>query len=149
MTDMMNDIMTDTITHYALTLSILFSCVCILAGALTFIRLRAEKRQEKRKIRMLCGKVEAILNDSAKNSEAPAFSDSLDHAAMVTKFQQPRLELQTGKLGEVPEKYKFFANLAARGMSTDEISEVLGISLAEAGQLATLAFISSKGSCFE
>lgn len=141
--------MTDTMTQYALTLTSLFSCVCILAGALTFIRLRAEKRQEQRKITMLCEKVEAILNDTSRDSEAPAFADSLDHAAIVTKFQQPRLELQAGKSGDVPEKYKFFANLAARGMSTDEISEVLGISLAEAGQLATLAFISSKEGCFD
>ncbi len=134
-------------THATLTLIILFSGLCMVSGLTGFIILRRRKKRDLDKIRSLCGKVESALNDNEGIRDAPAFADSLKDAAIATGFQQPRLELQAGKAGGVPEKYKFFSGLVTRGMSTDEISEVLGISPAEAGQLATLAFISRREGC--
>ena len=134
-------------THATLTLIILFSGLCMVSGLTGFIILRRRKKRDLDKIRSLCGKVESALNDNKDIRRKAAFTDSLEDAAINTGFQQPRLKLQAGKSGSVPEKYKFFAGLVARGMSTDEISEVLGISPAEAGQLATLAFISRRERC--
>jgi len=134
-------------THATQTLIIFFPGLCMLAATGCFLTLRRRKMLEQEKIKTLYRKVESALNDNEGIRETPAFADSLRNAAIAGKFQQPRLELQAGKAGSVPEKYKFFASLVARGMSTDEISEILGISLAEAGQLATLSFISRKEGC--
>ncbi|HHD57050.1 MAG TPA: hypothetical protein ENK89_05160 [Desulfobulbaceae bacterium] len=129
-------------THATLTLNILFSVLCTVAGVTGFIFIRRRQRREREKIKTLCRKVKSALNDNEDIRKTPVFADSLKNASIVTGFQQPRLELQAGKAGRVPEKYKFFAGLIARGMSTNEISEILGISPAEAGQLATLSVIS-------
>ncbi len=134
-------------THTTLTLIILLLTLCTVSGLTGFMVLRRRKRKELEKIKTLCRKVKSALNDNEGIRDAPAFADSLKDAAITTGFQQPRLELQAGKAGGVPEKYKFFSGLVARGMSTDEISEILGISPAEAGQLATLAFISRREGC--
>ena len=134
-------------THTTLTLIILFSGLCTVSGLIGFMALRRRQRREQEKIRTLCTKLESALSDTADIRPTAAFADSLKDAAIATGFQQPRLKLQAGKAGGVPEKYKFFSGLVARGMSTDEISEILGISQAEAGQLATLAFISRREGC--
>ncbi len=126
---------------------ILFSALCMVSGLTGFMALRRRKREEQKKIRTLCEKLESALDDTADTRPNDVFADTLEKAAISTGFQQPRLKLQAGKPGDVPEKYKFFAGLIARGMSTDEISEVLAISPAEAGQLATLAFISRGNEC--
>jgi len=130
-------------TPTTLTLIILFSGLCPVAG---FIVIRRRQRRERDKIKTLCQKVQSILNDEDIRKTS-SFADSLEDASIVTGFQQPRLELQTGKAGSVPEKYKFFAGLIAKGMSTNEISEILGISPVEAGQLAALSFISRGEGC--
>jgi len=134
-------------THTTLTLIILLLTLCTVSGLTGFMVLRRRKRKELEKIKTLCRKVKSALNDNEGIRDAPAFADTLEDAAIATGFQQPRLELQAGKIGGVPEKYKFFTGLVARGMSTDEISEILGISPAEAGQLAALAFISGGKGC--
>ncbi len=134
-------------THATLTLIILLLALCTVSGLTGFMMLRGRQRREQEKIRTLCTKLESALSDTADLKPTAAFADTLENAAISTGFQQPRLELQAGKVGGVPEKYKFFTGLVARGMSTDEISEVLGISPAEAGQLAALSFISSGKSC--
>ena len=126
----------------------LFSCafcrIPVLGG---FAVRRHRQQQAQEKIRALCAKLESALNDTADIRPPAVFADTLENAAVSTGFQQPRLKLQAGKPGSVPEKYKFFAGLVARGMSTDEISEVLAISPAEAGQLAALASISRGEGC--
>ncbi len=134
-------------TPTTLTLIILFSGLCPVAGIAGFIVIRRRQRRERDKIKTLCQKVQSALNDNEDIRKTTSFADSLEDASIVTGFQQPRLELQTGKAGSVPEKYKFFAGLVAKGMSTNEISEILGISPVEAGQLAALSFISRGEGC--
>ncbi len=133
-------------THITL-LPIIIFVFCTVAGIAGCITLQRREIVRQKKIQILCKKIESALKDGECIKQRPVFADSLEHVAMTTKFQQPRLELQTGKSSGIPEKYKFFSGLIARGMSTDEISEILGISLAEAGQLATLSFISRKRGC--
>ncbi len=138
----------DMTRHTVILLFLFFTLGAPVLGAYLKRRHR-RKKQQLQTIISLCEKVEAALNDHAPPEKEAIFADSLEQAAVTMKFQQPRLELQSGKPGTVPEKYTFFANLAARGMSTTEISEILSISQAEAGQLATLVCISRRNRCYE
>lgn len=47
--------------------------------------------------------------------------------------------------GQAPEKYRYVASMAARGMSPSEIAEVLKISPREAEQLVSLARVARGG----
>ncbi len=136
-------------THQTLILLFLFCTFCLPVAGMYLTRFRRRKKQQLQTIHTLCAKVESALNDHDIPGKEPAFSDSLSQATITTKFQQPRMELQAGKSSGVPEKYRFFANMAARGMSTADISEVLGISMVEAGQLAVLTCISRKDGCYK
>ncbi|HKK00706.1 MAG TPA: hypothetical protein VJ955_00945 [Desulfuromonadales bacterium] len=70
--------------------------------------------------------------------EPKVFKASLDEARI-----KARLEVTGG--GQAPEKYRYVASMAARGMSPAEIAEVLKISPREADQLVRLAQVARKG----
>jgi hypothetical protein len=108
------------------------------AGAGCMAVLYGKRKEEHRKIIRLNKKIQTVLADTALEEPTVPFSESLNQAAMTTRLQQPRLQLQSGVSGEAPEKYKFFSNMVARGMNPSEISEVLGISAVEASQLTRL-----------
>ncbi|HHD63009.1 MAG TPA: hypothetical protein ENK96_01300 [Desulfobulbaceae bacterium] len=109
-----------------------------IAGAGCMAVLYSKRREEQRKINRLSKKIQAVLADTTLERPTVPFAASLNQAAMTTRLQQPRLQLQSGVSGEAPEKYKFFSNMIARGMNPSEISEVLGISTVEATQLTRL-----------
>ncbi len=70
---------------------------------------------------------------------AAEFSLNLDQASMRMRLQA------SGKGGEIPEKYRLVGAMARRGLSAEDIAEVLKISPGETEQLLRLAQVSKKG----
>ena len=108
--------------------------------SMTFLaRRRRRKLQEEQKIKELQKKVMAALEgDETEEVDTAGFATTLSDAALTTRLQQPRMQLQSGLRGDAPEKYRFFNNLIGKGMNAEEIAEVLDISPAEAAQLVRL-----------
>ena len=115
----------------------------LLAGGLCLFYLQKKRQKEQQVIIRLQNKVQAALESNDAQKPATRFSSKLSDAGLTTKLQQPRMQLQSGKAGGAPEKYKFFSNLVAKGMKAEEIAEVLGISTTEASQLVQLCGINS------
>ena len=127
-----------TITPYFFSLILLVS-----TGGIIFLQKR--KVQEQHKIKQLRRKIQAVVEMENASEHTAPFSATLVQAAITTRLQQPRLQLQTGCKAEPPEKYKFFSNMVAQGMGADEIAPILGISQAEAAQLARLSGLRGQG----
>ncbi len=109
-----------------------------LACCLTALLLQKKRTREQRKIRTLREKVQAALDDNFTTEKPALFATSLSQAAMTTRLQKTRIELQSGTRGGPPEKYTFFSSLVAKGMNAEEIAEILDISTTEASQLVQL-----------
>jgi hypothetical protein len=68
------------------------------------------------------------------------FQDSLNQAEITIRLQKSRLSVQhSNRSMSPPERYKYVHSLAANGMSSQEISSVLSISIHEAEQLVKLS----------
>jgi len=115
------------------------------AGAGCLVVIYNKKKKNQQKINRLCARIQAVLTDTSPDEARASFAATLSQATITTKLQQPRLHLQAGSTGEAPEKYKFFSNMLTRGMNAGEISEVLGISAAEAAQLTSLCGLNDTG----
>ncbi|MCF6186102.1 MAG: hypothetical protein L3J49_01285 [Desulfobulbaceae bacterium] len=110
----------------------------LLACCLTALLLQKKRTREQQKIRTLREKVQAALDDNFTTEKSALFATSLSQAAMTTRLQKTRIELQSGTRGGPPEKYTFFSSLVAKGMNAEEIAEILDISTTEASQLVRL-----------
>lgn len=112
--------------------------IFLIAGCLTVRLLQKKRTEEQRKIRLLREKVQAALDDTPIHKNHGRFAASLSQAAITTKLQRTRIELQSGARSGPPEKYTFFSSLVAKGMNAEEIAEILDISTTEASQLVQL-----------
>jgi ATP/maltotriose-dependent transcriptional regulator MalT len=75
-----------------------------------------------------------------KDKQYKEFQDSLDQAEITTRLQKSRLSTQQyNRSMSAPERYRYVHSLAASGMSSEEISQVLSISIHEAEQLVNLS----------
>jgi len=75
-----------------------------------------------------------------KDTTYKEFQDSLNQAEITTRLQKSRLSAQyTSRSMSPPERYRYVHTLAAKGMSSQEISSVLSISIHEAKQLVNLS----------
>jgi biopolymer transport protein ExbB/TolQ len=75
-----------------------------------------------------------------KDSQYKEFQDSLNQAEITTRLQKSRLSMQQyNRSMSPPERYRYVHALAANGMSSEEISKVLSISIQEAEQLVNLS----------
>lgn len=72
-----------------------------------------------------------------KDKQYKEFQDSLNQAEITTRLQKSRL--QYNRSMSPPERYRYVHSLAASGMSSEEISQVLSISIHEAEQLVNLS----------
>ncbi len=117
-------------------------CLLLTVGIFSLFLVYRKRTQEQQKIRHLCARVQAALEDTVANKISTPFASSLSTATMTTRLQEPRIRLQSGATGAPPEKYKFFSNMVARGMNAEEIAEVLNISTTEATQLVHLSGLS-------
>jgi DNA-binding transcriptional MerR regulator len=119
----------------------------LMTGAiLGFVLLRRRHGMELDKIQQLCNRVEQALAEADQDTKPArtAFPHLLEEAARHTGFQKPRLKIQAGITGEAPEKYRYFSTLQQKGMQVEEIAEILGISITEARQLASLRMAAGK-----
>ncbi len=113
--------------------------VLLLAGLVArfYLQQRAYQK-ESEKIRALQDKIKAALED-----QATSFDASLHQSLARTRSAQPettsRQTVHERAAKDAPEKYRILTNLAARGMTAEEIAAILGISTTEAGQLVTLS----------
>ncbi len=132
-------------------LSILFSwflpfLLLLLAGMV--IRLSLQQRAnriESARIKALQDKIEAALADQTISFDA-SLRQSLRRANKDMHPGQPARISQKDVAREAPEKYRILSNLAAKGMSADEIAAILGISATEAGQLVRLSNLAGSSS---
>ncbi|MDK9707964.1 MAG: hypothetical protein OEL83_13020 [Desulforhopalus sp.] len=71
------------------------------------------------------------------------FQNSMGEAELTTKLQKPRLaHIHTPEMSRnTPERYSYIHSLAEKGLSVEEIAQVLTISTHEANQVMTLAKI--------
>ena len=132
----------ELLNHPLFTLPLL-----MMAGTILYLAvLRRRQGMEQRKIEQLCSRVELALSEADREAEQAqtAFPRLLEEAARHTGFQQPRLKIQAGMSGEAPEKYRYFSTLQQKGMQVEEIAEILGISITEARQLASLRMVAGK-----
>jgi DNA-directed RNA polymerase specialized sigma24 family protein len=115
----------------------------LLTGAVITLAAKGSRRQKE--LLDLQKKLDAarqeILLFEKNKTEKKDFVESLSSAAITTKLQEPRLQLGEQDVPETPEKYRYLVTMARNGMSTKDISDILDISEAEAGQLVKLARI--------
>jgi DNA-directed RNA polymerase specialized sigma24 family protein len=119
----------------------------LMAGVILYLAmLRRRQGMELDKIQQLCNRVEQALTETEQETKAArtAFPHLLEEAARHTGFQKPRLKIQAGIAGKAPEKYRYFSTLQQKGMQVEEIAEILGISITEARQLASLRMAAGK-----
>lgn len=71
------------------------------------------------------------------------FQKSMGEAELTTKLQKPRLDHfhAPERSRNTPERYSYIHSLAEKGLSVEEIAQVLTISTHEASQVMTLAKI--------
>lgn len=93
------------------------------------LRLQNELHGDRDKIEELSTRVES------------AFADTLSHMALATKLHTTRFRPDKQKSAQPPEKYHYLRMLIKKGLTLEEISEMLAISTAEASQLIRLAKI--------
>jgi len=132
----------------ALTQPLFFMPLLLAAGTFCYLyMLRRQQLATQKKLRKLCTRVEKALADpvTTADPEQGDFSRLLQQAAGQTGFEQPRLRLQAGVSGDIPEKYQYFKTLQKKGIPVEEIAEILNISIAEARQLASLRMIAGRG----
>ena len=74
-------------------------------------------------------------NEKKNNS----FNDSLSQAEITTRLQTSRLSTQSHNRSlSPPERYRYVHSLATNGMSSQEIADVLSLSIHESDQLVKL-----------
>ncbi len=130
-----------------LTIGVVIGC-CFLFGLLTVL-LSYQRMLNKKQLRelslltnQLAEKTEEIKLLQEEKIEKRNFTDTLNNAAVTTKLQHTRLQLQGHKTPDTPDKYKYLANMVKTGMNVDDVVDILDISPAEADQLVTLARMS-------
>ncbi len=116
--------------------------ICI---AFTFIsiRLYTEKKRSRktsealhkasRDLRILQKRIQE-LEDSHRHS----FDSNLNEVQLTTSLQSSRISMYKNLSSESPERYKYVRFMLKNGMTADEISKILEISIQEATQLETL-----------
>ncbi len=127
-----------------MTASTLFSWILpflslLLAGMVTrlYIRQKAYQKESER-IKGLQEKIQAALEEPAPSFNA-SLQQSLHRARETIRPGKPGQLVPESAAKDAPEKYRILTNMAARGMSAEEIAAILGISTTEAGQLVTLS----------
>ncbi len=73
------------------------------------------------------------------------FQNNLKEAELTTRLQTSRLNDTIGRsVADSPERYQYISSLDEKGMSSEEISTILNISLQETEQLLSLSRIAQK-----
>ncbi len=130
-------------------LDLMITALLMLLFAIILLRMRRQLQRERRRRKeidkQLLNALQRItrLEDQLDSlatapSAAAAKETAITSAELKTRLQTPN----SG--GSAPDKYRHVAALAAQGMSTEQIAEVLKISLPEANQLVSLARIASS-----
>lgn len=104
-------------------------------------QLSAEERIQK-----LRKKAETILeNEEDTRAFLHSFENTLQKAEKATPIHLQNINRQIKADQAPPEKYVILKNLAERGLKSDELANILGISGAEAAQLIKLHSIANMG----
>lgn len=122
---------------YILLISLLF---CTAATVLAIILKRSNNIKDLMLSEMKAT-LESLHNNKATSNEATTnfFDDNLRTAALTTRLQQPRLSMQQGGYSPAtPERYHYIRLMVEKGMSVQEIADMLVMSLHETSQLVTL-----------
>jgi len=116
------------------------------ATLLSYQHLKNKKQEKEIAILQLQldEKFDELLMLEEKRNTTNTFSESLNKAEVVTLLQNPQLQQKRNNTPDTPDKYKFLANMVKSGMSADDVAGILDISVAEAGQLVTLAKMSNS-----
>lgn len=73
------------------------------------------------------------------------FQNDLKEAELTTRLQASRLnDTMSRTASDGPERYQYISSLDQKGMSSEEISTILNISLQETEQLLSLSRIAQK-----
>ncbi len=111
----------------------------VVSGTILLLIPKKKKSWEKLKIKTIQEKIQTALDDLPIPQQTKTFASSLSSASCNIYLQKPKLKFQSKSNRDVPEKYKFFTKMAARGMDPDDIASVLDISSAESSQLIHLS----------
>ncbi|BCR06614.1 hypothetical protein DESUT3_36830 [Desulfuromonas versatilis] len=113
-----------------------------------FDRRLARARGENARLARELAEARRLLEAAAALPEPPAPAPVKGSEAFSLNLDQANLRLRlqaSGKGGEIPEKYRLVGAMARRGLSAEDIAEVLKISPGETEQLLRLAQVSKKG----
>ncbi len=115
-----------------------------IAFIVIIIRLFTEKKRSKKttedlhransNVRILQKRIDE-LEDSHRHS----FDSDLNEVQLTTSLQSSRISIYKNLSSESPERYKYVRSMLKNGMTADEISKILEISIQEATQLETLS----------
>lgn len=131
-------------TPLSLTI-LLFGVLCCGGASFLAIRLRRSITSKDK----LLAEMQAALRsrqDVPDDGEEPSlvFEEDLRRAALTTRFQEPRLNLQqNSQASATPERYRYIQSMVEMGLDAREIASALSMSLAETTQLITLIKMTS------
>lgn len=136
--------------------SILFYLIplilCVLAVVIA-LRIKKENKLLSQQLTETIVALEATRKQLAgleqNHENIKQFQSNLQMAELTTRLQKPRLDVQAVDTNHsAPEKYRYFQSLAERGMSSEEIASILGISAHETRQLIILSNL-ARGISYE
>jgi hypothetical protein len=131
----------------AITTEVFLIVLALLLGSVATWRSIIFKKKADRQSKLLDETGETLADLRKKLSELQEkdnqykeFQDTLNQAEITTRLQKSRLSTQHyNRSMSAPERYRYVHSLAANGMSSEEISKVLSISIHEAEQLVNLS----------
>ena len=131
--------MTMTASIFAVIVLTVLSAAGFFILALRAARLQRQFHELQTALATALERVETLENRAPMSTgeSRQVFTARLDEARLKSRLEASG--------GQTPEKYRYVASMAARGMSPSEIAEVLKISPREAEQLVSLARVARNG----
>ncbi len=115
-----------------------FIGVSILFCTVTTVLAVMLKRSNGNKDKLLAEMQASLSSRREAEQDGAIFEDNLRSAGLITRLQQPRLNVQQQNQSTAPERYRYIQSMVEMGLDAQKIAATLSMSLHETTQIITL-----------